>query len=1404
MPNDTYPLPFPIKGLYESTGFDGQPAGTTNDALNVRAFCALAGRARGGSRAGTSKYTYGRVTNLQKPIQNMVKAVEGASYPSAYTTLVESFQGYTAEVSPNLSPLWCMGSTLAPLAGVRVHPALWETTIDGIEWRKSSDTTGGQFVSHCLPLVNDAESTVTVVLRAKSQMDTGNNFFGTADEASMVGPFIKASIDLTSGYAAIIEPSATNFAVLHIIRLVPGVDGGYESVASEDIGLLNAGAGVTDSCEISLWTTDESSGSIIFNARINWPGGGASGTNIDRTIRYTDTNPGLLFLDYGAGVGIFNRRGGTTNPTFIEGTSFRTIKTVEVRYRTPATRLIVQRWLPTEEDLNQYFRPIGLSTITHDAVDYTVQPTDRYDSASVDTNEVFADTAANEYVSAYSTDFERSAALTRPWDAGGPFDLEVVLSIPTGMTTSDTGKTQFWFRVNADDGYLVRVEVQFVIDHTDSAGNETARISLLTLSSIGEDGETLYGGAVSVPIPFVSGAILRVEDRNTDIAVYLSGREVGVFPFPLQTGVNALLEFFPNDRATGDGFGGSVGIADGVIIVGAIGNDDNGVGSGSAYLFNAATRTQIAKLLPSDGAANNQFGISVAIGSGVAVVGARGHNHSGVNSGSVYLFNATTGVQINELLPSDGVSNGYFGNSVAIEGTTVVVGAPWDDDLGADSGSVYLFNSITGVQTNKLNAGDGVVSDWFGHSVAIGGGIIAVGSPKDDDAGDQSGSVYLFDESTGLQTFKLTANDATMGDNFGVSLSISNGVLAVGAELDNHSGVNSGSVYLFNATTGVQITKLLPSDGVTDDNFGASVAISPDYVLVGAPLADVPVGVGNMEGAVYLFNTNTYTRIAKLTASDGEAGDNLGRSVAIDGTLAVLGCPVGDDSITLNAGSAYPFDLAPPSNAVPPNAEGTYAAISQGKGSGVGSFPEYVNYISEMRWVRSSGSQYNETTSGSSGRLLAVSDGSIVDVTEGLISPIPSGVDALDSSPFNIQSVAAFNAVFFTDGDVIKEYKLDTGSVVTPTPSAGVFPTDPRLLTLYRGRLVWSGTPDDPHNWFMSAAGDPLDYDYSPPTPTEIQAVAGNNSTAGLIGDVITALVPFGDDYMIFGCDSTIWQMTGDPAAGGVIDLVSDQTGMAFGKAWAKDPANTLYFWGNDGVYRLVPGGTPQNMTKNRIDFRLRSVALDQNRIYMEWDYLNAELIVLIHPADSSDPVRVIVWEARTDAWWEDSYPSLHGPHTILAYNSTAANDQALLLGGRDGFIRKIDRTVGTDDSTAIPSRVRFAPFIAPSRTSSVLLNTLHPVLAKGSSVAAVKVYTGQTAEGCATATTPRISQALTHAGRNALIRRPIRGFAVQVEIDVPAGTVPWALESMIAKFDLGGLPTRHARVASEGAANGD
>jgi hypothetical protein len=212
------------------------------------------------------------------------------------------------------------------------------------------------------------------------------------------------------------------------------------------------------------------------------------------------------------------------------------------------------------------------------------------------------------------------------------------------------------------------------------------------------------------------------------------------------------------------------------------------------------------KLLAGDGAVNDWFGGRVAVDGDTAVIGAYGDDDKGAESGSAYVFVRSadgTWSQQAKLTADDGVDDDRFGCSVAVSGDTAVIGAMFDDDKGAESGSAYVFvRSADGTwsQQVKLTADDGAADDWFGIRVAVDGGTVVVGAYGDNDKGDSSGSAYVFVRAangTWSQQAKLIAADGAASDYFGYRVAVSGDTAVIGAMYDDDKGDGSGSAYVF-------------------------------------------------------------------------------------------------------------------------------------------------------------------------------------------------------------------------------------------------------------------------------------------------------------------------------------------------------------------------------------------------------------------------------------------------------------------------------------------------------------------------------------------------------------------------------------------------------------------------------
>jgi hypothetical protein len=364
-----------------------------------------------------------------------------------------------------------------------------------------------------------------------------------------------------------------------------------------------------------------------------------------------------------------------------------------------------------------------------------------------------------------------------------------------------------------------------------------------------------------------------------------------------------------------DRFGFSVGASGTSIIAGAPFSSAFLPFSGAAFVYTltASGWTQQATLFAADAQKVDLFGSSVAIDGDTAVLGSVGNNGAGADSGAAYVFTRTgsTWTQQAKLLAADGAAGDGFGSSVAITGDTIVVGAAFDDDGGADSGSAYVFTraGTSWTQQAKLLAPDAAAADNLGQSVAIAGDTVVIGSPSDDTVDIDTGSVYVFTRSatTWTQQAKVVAADATAGDLFGSSVRISSDTFVAGAPKDDDGGIDSGSAYVFarTGTTWNVQSKLIASDAAPGAGFGGSVAIDGVNLAVGASTA----GAGGIQsGAAYAFHRagTTWSELTKLMASDNAPGDQFGNSIAVSGTIIAVGADLDDDKGT-NSGSAYVF-----------------------------------------------------------------------------------------------------------------------------------------------------------------------------------------------------------------------------------------------------------------------------------------------------------------------------------------------------------------------------------------------------------------------------------------------------------------------------------------------------------------
>ncbi len=338
----------------------------------------------------------------------------------------------------------------------------------------------------------------------------------------------------------------------------------------------------------------------------------------------------------------------------------------------------------------------------------------------------------------------------------------------------------------------------------------------------------------------------------------------------------------------------------------AASNDLDGSVQGLGALKNYVPATS------SDGTASDVFGCSVAISGDYAIIGARSaENASNIGTGAAYIFKRSgqQWVQHQKLLASDGALDDFFGVSVDISGNYAIVGASLDDDNGTNSGSAYIFK-LTGTtwsEFDKITASDAADGDVFGSPVAISGLKAVVGASGNDDVGSNSGSAYVFNEgpSAWTEAQKLTASNAATLARFGTSLDITTDRLIVGAY---PGGLTTGAAYVFFFNGSVWSEQAILNPPLPSYfGYGVSVTLNNDFAVVGSNL-DTSFAIAS----AFIFKRNGTTWPLQKEYN-GENYSNFGIRVNLQGQYLLVSA-TSEASITgctgsplLNAGRVYVF-----------------------------------------------------------------------------------------------------------------------------------------------------------------------------------------------------------------------------------------------------------------------------------------------------------------------------------------------------------------------------------------------------------------------------------------------------------------------------------------------------------------
>ena len=355
-----------------------------------------------------------------------------------------------------------------------------------------------------------------------------------------------------------------------------------------------------------------------------------------------------------------------------------------------------------------------------------------------------------------------------------------------------------------------------------------------------------------------------------------------------------------------DLFGTSVAIDGSNVLVGAPSDDTNGFNVGQAHLFDASTGSLLRTFDDPTVTNTDVFGVSVALDGNRVLIGAFNDSTIGVGTGQAHLFDANTGALLQTFDDPTVTFQDRFGTSVALDGNTVLIGAPIDDTNGSGVGQAHLFDASTGNLLHTFDDPTVTTVDEFGTSVALDGNRVLIGAPRDDTNGLDVGQAHLFDATTGALLRTFDDPTVTSQDLFGLSVALDGNNVLIGALGDDTNGTNIGQAHLFDASTGNLLRTFDDPTPTSADEFGFSVAIDGSNVLIGA-VQDKTSGF--IVGQAHLFDAVTGNLLETFDDPTVTTGDQFGRSVALDGNTVLIGANA-DDTNGHNVGQAHLFTKA--------------------------------------------------------------------------------------------------------------------------------------------------------------------------------------------------------------------------------------------------------------------------------------------------------------------------------------------------------------------------------------------------------------------------------------------------------------------------------------------------------------
>lgn len=372
-------------------------------------------------------------------------------------------------------------------------------------------------------------------------------------------------------------------------------------------------------------------------------------------------------------------------------------------------------------------------------------------------------------------------------------------------------------------------------------------------------------------------------------------------------------------------------------------------------------------------------------------------------------------------------------------------------------------------------------------------------------------------------------------------------------------------------------------------------------------------------------------------------------------------------------------------------------------------------------------------------------------------------------------------AYFDSSGPHLKRWVATAGGVPCHCP----------LIARVGDRIYLAGSEVAPHVWYCARAGDPFDWDFSASDTDISRAMAGTSSDAGSPGKPITCLIGGTNDYLIVGCQDELWVLRGNPAGGGIFDNLSKTVGIVGAAAFCHGPRGEVIFLSRAGLYILPPGAGafPEPLSEQKLPIELRDVDASQVRVSLAYDTFASGVHIWLTPITPGAPATHWWFDWESQSYWIVTLPVLMEPTACARYLEIGSGESDVMLGGRDGYIRRFDKDLVQDDGEDFDSFVCYGPIpCGGDAFATGLVQSLVGELSTESENVDWEILTGDSPEEAAESTDVRASGSWG-PGLNYTERPRVRGHSMVLRLS--SRGEKWAIERVGAYMLRSGTPRK-------------